>query len=774
MNEYEPFIGIDLGTTVSCVGTWYNGKVEMITNEHGYRTTPSYVSFDGVERYIGEYAKNNLASNPSNTVYDAKRLIGRKFSDKVVQEDIDFYSFKIIQGQNDNSEIQVEYCEKQKTFKPEQISAMILEKLKQDAEKFLGKTVTKAVITVPAYFNDEQKQATINAGKIAGLDVLRIINEPTAAALAYNIQCKKGLPDRHVLVYDLGGGTLDVTILIMSDGVLEVKSTAGDTHLGGEDFDKKLVSYCSAEFAKKTFKPKTNLSSEEIKKLTKHCKVATLNDVYRYCEEDLESFAMELSDKLELYLREIINIKVVMMELSGNPKLIGKLKKVCEDGKKVLSINESANISSDSFYCDAKGKLHDLKVTITREKFEQLCESDFVKCLEPVDRALKDSGLSTSQIDDVVLIGGSTRVPKIKQLLTQKFGNKLKADINPDEAVAYGATVQAAIIEKVNDQSITDIVLMDVIPLTLGIETFGGSFDKLLKRNTPIPNSAERTYSTATDNQSAVTIKIFEGEREMTKENNLLGQFEVGGIPPMRRGHAKIKVKFSVDVNGLMCVDAHVEGTDSTGRLAIKNDKGRLSEKDIERMITEGEKFAQQDKELKEGIEAKISLENYLSAVRDTIDDERFKQTMGDEICSHIYDKLNDALNWLDGTDKGSKEDYDKCRKEVELVASPEIEDYMNKISGNSQENSSEIKNSDTKISESPKKKPTKVTKTSKSVKTKKELSKVTEKKEVPLKNEVKKSIKKSIKKSKTKSESSVEEKVVVKSKKKLLITKTK
>lgn len=676
----RPFLGIDLGTTYTCAGTYKNGKVEIITNEFGNRTTPSYVAFDGSERYIGESAKNQLTQNLSNTVYDVKRFIGRKFNDQIVQDSLYHYSYNVIEGNMGAPSIQVEYMDETKIFSPEELSSMVLQKIKQDAEAFLGEPVEDVVITVPAYFTGGQRQATEDAGKIAGFNVLKIINEPTAAALAYNITNKNGLDDRKVLIYDLGGGTLDVTILIMSETILDVKSTAGNTHLGGEDFDNKIANYCIVEFARKEYKPKTSLTPEETKKVTTFCKTNVTNELYTFTEDELRSLSSAIGEeKLSKYLSEVIKVKGVIKEMSTNSKIIGKVKKACENAKKVLSTNESTTIMVESLYHDEKGKMKDFKTMLSRDTFEILCKNEFQKCLEPVERALADAGIKNPKmIDDVVLIGGSTRVPKIKQLLADMFGqDKIRSNINPDEAVAYGATVQAAIL--VDIPEVKDIVLMDVTPLTIGIETAGGVMTPLIQRNTHIPFKAVQYFSTYTDNQPAVTVKIYEGERAIAKNNTLLGLFDLEGIPPMPKNVPKIKVTFEINENGIMCATAVDETSGKTNQVTIKNQRGRLNNEDIVRMLEDSEKYAQQDRAIKENIESRISLETYVSNIRRTIDEATFKTIISEAIQITISDKLNETINWLSDNDSLTKEEYELVRKDLEEIALEHLEEYWNK-----------------------------------------------------------------------------------------------
>lgn len=631
----DDIIGIDLGTTYSCFGIYKNGGVEIIANEMGNRTLPSYVSFTSEERYIGEMAKNMAGQNPKNTIYDVKRFIGRKFDEESVQNDLEHLTFSVKKADNGNPLIEVEYLDEIKNFYPEQISAMILEKIKLLAEKYLGKPVKKAVVTVPAYFNDSQRQSTKDAGTIAGLEIVRIINEPTAAALAYGLN---ETLTKNILVYDLGGGTLDVTILTLDNGIFEVKSTAGDTHLGGEDFDFAMKEYLLLTFAEKNILKSKSLSNEDKKIL---CEL--------FCIESIDQ--LKFKQKLPEFEKQKINTKntsryVEALEsfykLKSNNKSMRKLLSSCEIAKKTLSTTNVTNIMVENFY---EGQ--DLNITLTRQKFEEICKDTFERALEPVKRALIDAKFSERDINDVVLVGGSTRIPVIQSMLEQKFPSKLKFNINPDEAVAYGATIQAAMLSG-KDSKLDSLVLLDVTPLSLGIETAGGIMTKMIKRNTSIPISKEEIFSTFSDNQPGVTIKVYEGERELAKDNNLLGTFQLTGIPPMSKGTARIKVTFSVDVNGIMSVNALEETTGKENKIVIENRKDRLSSKDIDKMIESANAYAEIDKLAKEKIEARNCLDNYISNIDKTIDNVELKNKLGEERYIEIKNKLGELEDWLE------------------------------------------------------------------------------------------------------------------------------
>jgi len=600
-------IGIDLGTTYSCVGVYQNGRVEIIANDQGNRITPSYVAFTSEgDRLIGDAAKNQLTSNPENTIFDAKRLIGRTYADKGVQSDLKYFPFKV-KKVNDKPYIEVSVKGEKKKFAAEEISAMVLSKMKEIAEAYLGKSVTHAVVTVPAYFTDGQRQATKDAGTISGLNVMRIINEPTAAAIAYGLDKKEG--EKNILVFDLGGGTFDVSLLTIDNGVFEVIATNGDTHLGGEDFDQRVMDYFMKLYKKKKGK-----------------------------------------------------------DVRSDNRAVQKLRREVEKAKRALSSQQTTRVEIESFY---NGE--DFSETLTRAKFEELCMDLFRSTLKPVKKVLEDSDLSKKEVDEVVMVGGSTRIPKIQNLVKEFFnGKEPNRGINPDEAVAYGAAVQAGVLG--GESTTADLVLLDVCPLTLGIETVGGVMTKLIARNSVVPTKKSQIFSTASDNQPTVTINVLEGERAMVKDNHHLGKFDLTGIPPAPRGVPQIEVTFEIDVNGILRVSAEDKGTGNKEKITINNDDKRLSKEDIERMVQDAEKFATEDQKLKERVDARNELEGYAYSLKNQVaDKEKLGAKLSDDDKAAINKAVDETISWLGSNPEAEKEDLEAQKKKLEEVSHPII-----------------------------------------------------------------------------------------------------
>ncbi len=592
--------GLDLGTTYSVVSVWRNGRVEVIANDQGNRTTPSYVSFSDNERLVGDAAKNQAAMNPLNTIYDAKRLIGRKYTDATVQQDIKLWPFKVMNDQG-TPKIVVQYNGEEKQFTSEEISAMVIGKMKETAEAYLGEPIKDMVITCPAYFSDSQRQATKDAAAIAGVNVLRIINEPTAAAVAYGLD-NKSSEEKNILIFDCGGGTFDVTILAVQEGLFEVKATGGDGHLGGEDIDNRMVSFFVEEFKRKHKK-----------------------------------------------------------NPSDNARAIKRLKIACERAKRTLSSSATASIELDSLYDGI-----DFASSISRARFDEMCMDLYRKCITAVGKVLEDSKLGKSDIHDIVLVGGSTRIPKLQQMLSEFFnGKELCKSVNVDECVSVGAAIQGAVLSGSKDKEIKDLLLLDVCPLSVGIETSGQVMTAMINRNTTIPTKKSQIFSTYSDNQPAVTIKVYEGERTFTKDNHLLGTFELNGIPPAPRGVPQIEVTFDIDVNGILQVSAMDKGSGNKSNITITNDKGRLSKDDIEKMVKEAETFKEQDAKNKERIDAKNELENYLYSVKSSGD------KLSDQDKTTVKEIVDKALEWLETNQLAEKEEFDHKRQEVTEIIAP-------------------------------------------------------------------------------------------------------